>query len=221
MYAPTYSDHLKCIRSHHSHVARDNVFFRLSVYGNSLYVSVIADQERIIIFKEPIPNKVLEGHIIRKETVLNEGSCRVLCYMDPNCVSINVGPSEGGQHKCELNDATSENKKKKVTHILKNMEGYTHLAMEVTFCNKSGFCCCFSSNFSSLHRLHSDYVINYTVIISGELMEQELHVLRSVFHGQFLLRTSQTFNNRSVTSYKATETIRLPSGGSKVKVCMF
>ena len=89
------------------------------------------------MFKEPVPNKVLEGHIIRSDTVPNEGSCRVLCYMDPNCVSINVGPLEGGQHKCELNDATSE--QQDVTHILKKMEGYTHLAMEVTFCSKS-FC---------------------------------------------------------------------------------
>ena len=160
------------------HTLRETTFFRSSVYGNALHVSVIADQDRIIIFKEPIPNKVLEGHIIRSGTVLNEGSCRVLCYMDPNCVSINVGPLKEGQHKCELNDATSEKKKKKVTHILKNMEGYTHLVMEVTFCNKSFFCCCCSSNISSLHRLHSDYIINCTVIMSsGGLMEQELHVL--------------------------------------------
>ena len=82
------------------------------------------------MFKEPVPNKVLEGHIIRSDTVPNEGSCRVLCYMDPNCVSINVGPSEGRQHKCELNDATFE--QQQVTLILKNIEGYTHLAIEVT-----------------------------------------------------------------------------------------
>ena len=89
------------------------------------------------MFKEPVPNKVLEGHIIRNDKVPNEGSCRVLCYMDPNCVSINVGPLEEGQHKCELNDATSE--QQDITQILKNMEGYTHLAIEVTFCSKS-FC---------------------------------------------------------------------------------
>ena len=31
-----------------------------------------------------------------------------MCYMDPNCVSINFGPSHGEKYKCELNNATDE-----------------------------------------------------------------------------------------------------------------
>ena len=28
-----------------------------------------------------------------------------MCYMEPNCVSINLGPSQGGNYICKLNVA--------------------------------------------------------------------------------------------------------------------
>ena len=81
-------------------------------------------------FKEPIPNKTMKNHVIRSAEVPNEGNCRVMCYMEPNCVSINVGPLEGGKHKCELNSATDENQ---FTFLLENEPAYTFLAIEVKF----------------------------------------------------------------------------------------
>ena len=87
------------------------------------------DECRSIIFKEPIPNKKMKNHVIRTTEVPNEGSCRVMCYMEANCVSINVGPSEGGKHKCELNNATDENQ---FTFFLENKPSYTYLAIQVT-----------------------------------------------------------------------------------------
>ena len=46
---------------------------------------------------------MLPGHVIRTEKVANEGSCRVRCFLEPNCVSINVGPADDqGQRTCEL-----------------------------------------------------------------------------------------------------------------------
>ena len=53
-----------------------------------------------------------------------------MCLMEPNCVSINVGPVAGGNQKCELNNATEENH---ATFLLVNNPGYTYLAIEVTF----------------------------------------------------------------------------------------
>ena len=67
------------------------------------------DDGRDIIFKEPVENKAMKNHVIRSEEVPNEGTCRVLCYMEPNCVSINLGLLVDGKHKCELNNATEEN----------------------------------------------------------------------------------------------------------------
>ena len=80
-------------------------------------------------FKEPIPDKALKGHEISSENVTSEGSCRVLCFMEPKCVSINVGPFEEGKHRCELNDVTAEQNDS--TNALENMPGYTHLSIEV------------------------------------------------------------------------------------------
>ena len=92
-----------------------------------LFVSFTDDEDRIIMFKEPVANMAIKNHVIRTEVVPNEGTCRVLCYMEPNCVSINLGPLEGGKYKCELNNATDENQ----LTILENEPTYTYLAIEV------------------------------------------------------------------------------------------
>ncbi|CAH3186818.1 unnamed protein product [Porites evermanni] len=52
---------------------------------------------------------MLQGHVIRTEKVANEGSCRVRCFLEPSCVSINVGPAgDQGQRTCELKNFTDE-----------------------------------------------------------------------------------------------------------------
>ena len=44
-----------------------------------LFSTVFATEyNRIITFKEPIPNKALSGHMIRTENVDDEGSCRFM-----------------------------------------------------------------------------------------------------------------------------------------------
>ena len=80
------------------------------------------------MFKEPIANKALKNHVIRSEEVPSEGSCRLMCYMEPNCVSINLGPLERGKHKCHLNNATDENRS---TSLLQSRPDFTYLAIEV------------------------------------------------------------------------------------------
>ncbi|KAL9974184.1 hypothetical protein ACROYT_G011195 [Oculina patagonica] len=87
------------------------------------------DECRNIEFKEPVANRAMKNHVIRSEEVPNEGTCRLLCYMEPNCVSINLGPFEGGKHKCELNNATDENQ---ITMILVDKPSFTYLAIELT-----------------------------------------------------------------------------------------
>ena len=99
----------------------------LHIYFHFIYTG---DDFRTIIFKEPIPNKAMKkSHLIRSEQVPNEGSCRVLCYMEPNCVSINVGPLVGGKRLCELNNATDEDQ---LTFILDDRDMFTYLAIEAS-----------------------------------------------------------------------------------------
>ena len=85
----------------------------------------------MIIFKEPLSDKAMTGHLIRKEEVSTEGSCRVLCYIEPDCVSINIAPGKDGNYKCELNNATEEN------IALVNKPNYIYLDIEV----RPGFFC--------------------------------------------------------------------------------
>ena len=91
--------------------------------------STTGDECRIIIFEEPLPNKAINGHVIRSEEIANEGDCRMMCYMEPNCVSVNLRPLHVGKYKCELNNATVDESK---LTFLEEMGAY-YLAIEVMF----------------------------------------------------------------------------------------
>ena len=94
-----------------------------------LHLTVLCKEySRMIVFKEPVPNKALNGHVIRQEKVFDEGSCRVFCYLEPNCVSINVGPQEDGGRICELNSKTDDSLSHSAV-LQKNR--YTYFRIEV------------------------------------------------------------------------------------------
>ena len=58
---------------------------------NDMFVLPPTDDDcRNIIFKDPIPNMTMKNHTIISVKVPNEGSCKVMCYLEPNCVSINL-----------------------------------------------------------------------------------------------------------------------------------
>ena len=98
-------------------------------WAHGLCFTVLSiEYNRIIIFKEPIPDRVLPDHVIRTEKVLNEGGCRVKCFLEPKCVSINVGPGGARTRTCELNNATNESPS---LSSLKKKEHYIHFAIEV------------------------------------------------------------------------------------------
>ena len=60
-----------------------------------------------------------------------------MCYMEPNCVSINFGPSHGGKYTCELNSATDEDH----LTVLEEKPTFTFLAIEVnSFIPERYFC---------------------------------------------------------------------------------
>ena len=86
------------------------------------------EESRMLIFKEEVPNMTLHGHVIRTEQVLNEGSCRLQCYLEPNCVSINIRPFKYGSHQCDLNDVTDD---KEFAVVLTRMTGFTYNGVEV------------------------------------------------------------------------------------------
>ena len=100
---------------------------QIMLQSKVLLWSTTGDECRIILFAEPISNKVISGHKIKSEEVPDEGSCRLMCYMEPNCVSINVRLAQGGRYKCELNNATVDESK---LTFLQETDAY-YLAIEV------------------------------------------------------------------------------------------
>lgn len=76
------------------------------------------------------------GHVIRTEIVADQGSCRVMCYIEPNCMSLNVGPLVGGLYKCELNNATEENQ---AASTFREEMDYIYLEIEVNILQSDSF----------------------------------------------------------------------------------
>ena len=90
-----------------------------------------ADQCRKLEFT---PEKAFDGrrlinHVIRIVEVLTMNFCENTCYMEPDCVSINLDKrvSEHGEYKCELNNVTHERHE----HDLKKEDNHFYHAAEV------------------------------------------------------------------------------------------
>ena len=95
---------------------------------NSFISALSTDYERRIVFMEPISDKILLGHLIRREQVSDESQCRDKCYMEPSCVSINVGPMNQVTKTCDLNNSTVDGSP---GGTLVQRIRYLHLAVEV------------------------------------------------------------------------------------------
>ena len=81
------------------------------------------------------PEKAFDGkrlinHVIRIAEVMVTTFCENVCYMEPDCVSINLDkrPDGDGKHKCELNNVTHEGHEDE----LKEQENYFYHAAEAS-----------------------------------------------------------------------------------------
>ncbi|RMX56766.1 hypothetical protein pdam_00018071, partial [Pocillopora damicornis] len=73
-------------------------------------------QCRSLVFKpaKAFDGQRLKNHVIRVEDVSERDFCGILCYMEPYCVSYNLGKqprADDGKYTCELNNATHEGNK--------------------------------------------------------------------------------------------------------------
>ena len=91
-----------------------------------------ADQCRQLEFtpEKAFDGKRLINHAIRIVEVLTMSFCDNICYMEPDCVSINVHKrvSSHGRYKCELNNVTHERHE----HDLEKKDDYFYHAAEVS-----------------------------------------------------------------------------------------
>ena len=90
-----------------------------------------ADQCRVLEFtpEKAFDGKRLINHVIRIVEVLTMSFCDNMCYMEPDCVSINVHKQVSGHggYKCELNNVTHERHE----HDLEKKDDYFYHAAEV------------------------------------------------------------------------------------------
>ncbi|XP_067050762.1 discoidin, CUB and LCCL domain-containing protein 2-like [Acropora muricata] len=68
-----------------------------------LFSLVEGDECRQIEFGDALSNSRLRtDHVIRVYHVQNEPSCRVKCFLEPDCVAYNYGKNNEGNLKCEI-----------------------------------------------------------------------------------------------------------------------
>lgn len=60
-----------------------------------------------MVFLGCVQDKTLSGHVIKTIQLSTSGTntCQQMCFIEANCMSYNIGPIEGDQRSCELNDA--------------------------------------------------------------------------------------------------------------------
>ncbi|XP_066025895.1 fibulin-2-like [Pocillopora verrucosa] len=111
------------------------IFFLLLLFFMILaYVSsqgfCDADQCRVLEFtpEKAFDGKRLINHVIRIVEVLTMSFCDNMCYVEPDCVSINVHKQVSGHggYKCELNNVTHERHE----HDLEKKDDYFYHAAE-------------------------------------------------------------------------------------------
>lgn len=88
----------------------------------------MSDLCRSITFTKPREGYSLYGHVIKNLTTTTASSCKNLCTMESQCVSVNISPPLNGKVVCELSDSDH------VQHPadLKLREGYIYRATQVS-----------------------------------------------------------------------------------------
>lgn len=101
----------------------------MSIYNSQ----TSADQSRTLEFR---PEKLFYGkrlmnHVIRITKVMVLEFCEILCYIEPDCVCINIDKREDGHvvYKCELNNVTHEGYEQELV----DDENYFYHASKVDF----------------------------------------------------------------------------------------
>ena len=96
-----------------------------------------ADQCRTLEFRpeKEFDGKRLVNHVIRIVEVTVRKFCETMCYMEPDCVSINLDKRAGGRgvYRCELNNVTHEGHEDELTN---NASYFYHAAEVCPYFNK-------------------------------------------------------------------------------------
>ena len=81
------------------------------MHFNSIFIIIkmfISGRDRELYFPAYyfFAERRLMNHTIKTLLVKSLDDCEYLCYLDDNCVSLNIKNNENGTHTCELNNST-------------------------------------------------------------------------------------------------------------------
>ena len=77
----------------------------------------------------------LQGHVFKNLTMQGENTCEINCFVEHDCVSYNIGPSDEDDVKiCELSDSDH----KIHPEALGRRNGFTYRTTKVSFRNTFG-----------------------------------------------------------------------------------
>ena len=76
----------------------------------------------------PVKGHALVGHVIKNLSIGEHASCKNLCTMESQCVSINIGPPINSTMVCELSNSDHTMH----SEDLKTKEGYIYWATQVS-----------------------------------------------------------------------------------------
>ena len=82
---------------------------------------------RSLKFTMPVEDYILVGHAIKNFSIGVHASCKNLCTIESQCVSINIGPPINGKMVCELSNSDH----KMHSEDLETKEGYIYRATQV------------------------------------------------------------------------------------------
>ena len=75
--------------------------------GENVVFHFISGQEcRQLKYSQPLQDRALTNHEIIKINTTREDICKIRCFIEPNCLSFNVGPlDDNHQYLCEISDS--------------------------------------------------------------------------------------------------------------------
>ena len=80
----------------------------VSIFASHNYLVLFLisiDDCRILKFEPPVDGSSLFDHVFKSYMVNSKDVCELKCFIDDECMSLNVGPGKSGAYLCELSDS--------------------------------------------------------------------------------------------------------------------
>ena len=92
---------------------------------------------RQLEYSQPVQDRALTNHVIIKINTTRKDTCIVKCFIEPKCLSFNVGPLDNHQYLCEISDSDDV---LYPGHLVQRM-GFTYKGTQVCLEFGQEYCC--------------------------------------------------------------------------------